>query len=65
MGMLKCVLSVLLLLFLCVGSGCVQFQSIDKSADPRYAEVIGRVYRLKSDFRVRGNLMDGGRGPTS
>jgi len=43
----------------------MQFKSIDKSDDPRYAEVIGRVYRLKSDFLVHAHVMDGGRGPTA
>jgi len=43
----------------------MQFKSIDKSDDPRYREVIGQVYRLKSDFRVHGHVMDGGRGPTA
>jgi len=63
--MIKRVLSVLLLLCLCGCSGCVQFKSIDKSDDPRYVEVVGRVYRLKSDFRVHGHVMDGGRGATA
>jgi len=63
--MLRVALSALLLLCLCGCSGCMQFKSIDKSDDPHYAEVIGRVYRLKSDFRVHAHVMDGGSGPTA
>jgi len=43
----------------------MQFKSIDRTDDPRYRDIVGRVYRLKSDFRVHGHVMDGGRGPTA
>jgi len=58
-------LSVLLLLCLFGDSGCMQFKSIDKTDDPRYRDIVGRVYRLKFDFRVYGHVMDGGRGATA
>jgi len=63
--MLKYVLS--LFIPLCfLGSGeAAPLKTIDRAGDPRYREIIGRVFRLKAPFRVYGYIVEGGHGPTA